>query len=144
MIEQFAEQGWNVRQRLWDRGPRSVEVRITPDIVGRQHWRQPLERSGVIVEAGHIGVGQRLVDMRADMLGAPSVVEPDVEQMRSERQLRHDASLIEKVAGVGKQSFLDPEEEALGVSIAAPAKKPTLSRSGNVRRGPDRRRQYKG
>src|SRR3546814_5791858 len=72
-------------------------VGIAPHAVGRQHSGQPFECGGAIVEAGRIGVGQRLVDMQADMSGAPSVIKADVQQMRCQRQLRHDAGLIEKV-----------------------------------------------
>jgi hypothetical protein len=36
--------------------------------------------------------------MEANVLGAPSVVKADVEQVRAERQLQHDSRLIEQIA----------------------------------------------
>src|SRR3546814_14281 len=117
---------------MWDRGPRTVEVGIAPHAVGRQHSGQPFEGGGAVVEAGRIGVGQRLVDMQADMSGAPSVIKADVQQMRCQRQLRHDAGLIEKVTCVGEELFLNRQKKALGVSISAPANKAALTCTADV------------
>jgi hypothetical protein len=74
-----------------------------------------------------IGVLKRLVEIEADILGAPRIVKAYVEQVRAERQLEGDTDMIERAILTRQKTLFDGREEAFGVLVPNAAEMPAFS-----------------
>jgi hypothetical protein len=82
-----------------------------------------------------IRVPKRLVDIKPDIPRAPRIVIADVEQVRTERELKSDADLIELIILPKRQTLLDRREEAFGPMVPNTAETPAFS-------GPSKRNKF--
>ena len=108
--------------------------RIPPFAVRRENRGQPVRGRILIIETSGVGVGERLRHLETHVASAPVIVEPYIEQVRTDRQLHDDAGLIEKIAAVSNKAFLYAGQKALRIMIAEFAEAPAFLRSPQNRR----------
>ena len=100
---------------------RLVREGRAPFAVRRNDGSQQIDVAGVHAEARRVGVSERPRNVESDVSCAPLIGEPDVEQVRTQRELENDADLIELVVRMPRGAALHAKEEALGVVIPKPA-----------------------
>lgn len=103
---------------IWKRAIRWNLIDVTPFAVWREECGEALQISAVMSEPDRVRVGKRLGDIEADMAGAPTIVEADIKQVRAERQLEHDADVVEQSVIAVPVPFLKVREEAFGIVVA--------------------------
>lgn len=129
MIEQRAGKRSGFCGVEWEVFGTFTRLREAPLAVRRKDRRQKVELGQLEPEAGRIGAGQRPCNIEADMAGAPLIVKPNIEQMRTQSQLKNDPGLIKPVIQVPRAALLGTQEEALGIMIAKAAVVSSLSAS---------------
>lgn len=110
------------------------EVTPIPFPIGRQHLDQARRLGAIVAERSDVGVGQRAVDIEADMPCAPAVRKADIEQVRGQRELDDDAGRIKKVGPVTGRIGREAAHEFLGAVIAREAELAALLRTDQAHR----------
>lgn len=91
---------------------RMPRTRVAPFAVRRKDSDKTLKIGGVMIKPGCIGASERLIDVEAEVAGAPGIVKADIEKVRTQPQLENDADCVELVETiiVSRSSFDALEE----------------------------------